>query len=86
MQRYEMGKALMGHLQFLNQDGEWESFPSPEQEANLRANAELLEELGYKLICQMCNKFPNALQIRQRYLKHEWTCEGCGTVNSAGKA
>ena len=76
----------MGHIQFLNQDGEWESFPTPEQEANLRENAKLLEELGYKLICQLCNKFPNAMQIRQRYLKHEWTCESCGTINSAGRA
>ena len=76
----------MGHIQFLNQDGEWESFPTPEQEANLRANAELLEELGYKLICQLCNQFPNSQQIRERYLKHEWTCEKCNTVNSAGRA
>ena len=44
----------MGHIQFLNQDGEWESFPNEEQAANLKANAELLEELGYKLICQLC--------------------------------
>ena len=76
----------MGHIQFLNQDGEWESFPTPEQEANLRENAALLEELGYKLICQLCNKFPNHNQIRSRYLKNEWTCEACGTINSAGRA
>jgi hypothetical protein len=47
----------MGHLQFLNQDGEWETFPTVEQQENLRANAEILEELGYKLICQLCNQF-----------------------------
>jgi hypothetical protein len=76
----------MGYIQFLNQDGEWEEFPNEEQRANLRANAELLEELGYKLICQLCNKFPTRAQIRIRYLLHEWTCEDCHTVNSAGKA
>jgi hypothetical protein len=76
----------MGHLQFLNQDGEWESFPTEEIEANIRENARQLEELGYLLICQMCNKLPNAQQIRQRYLKNEWTCEACHTVNSAGRA
>ena len=80
------GETLMGHLQFLNQDGEWETFPTPEQEENLRANAEVLEELGYKLICQLCNQFPSAKQIRDRYSKQEWTCEKCHTVNSAGKA
>ena len=76
----------MGHLQFLNQDGEWEQFPSEEQQANLRANAEVLEELGYRLICQMCNKFPNVRQIRDRCLKDSWVCEKCSTINSAGRA
>ena len=80
------GEAIMGHIQFLNQDGEWESFPTDEQEANLRENAKTLEELGYQLICQGCNKFPNATQIRERWLKHEWTCGACGVVNSAGRA
>jgi hypothetical protein len=80
------GESLMGYIQFLNQDGEWEEFPNEEQRANLKANAELLEELGYKLICQLCNKFPTRAQIRTRYLLHEWTCEDCHTVNSAGKA
>ena len=73
----------MGYVQFLNQDGEWEEFPNEEQRANLRENAKLLEELGYKLICQLCNKFPNRQQIRERYLKHEWICSDCGTINSA---
>ena len=76
----------MGHIQFLNQDGEWEQFPNEEQQANLRENAKLLEDLGYMLICQLCNKFPNRQQIRRRYLQNEWTCEECGTYNSAGKA
>lgn len=76
----------MGHLQFLNQDGEWEQFPTEEQQANLKANAEVLEELGYRLICQMCNQFPNVRQIRDRYLKDSWVCEKCSTINSAGRA
>jgi hypothetical protein len=80
------GKAIMGYVKFLNQDGEWEEFPNEEQRANLIANAALLEELGYKLICQLCNKFPTRSQIADRYLKHEWTCEECHTINSAGKA
>jgi hypothetical protein len=80
------GEKVMGYIQFLNQDGEWEQFPNEEQRANLRANAELLEELGYNLICQLCNKFPTRAQIKSRYLLHEWVCEECGTVNSAGRA
>jgi len=76
----------MGHLQFMNQDGEWEQFPTPEEEANLRANAEALEDLGYKLICQMCNTMPTFQQMRQRWMMKEWKCNKCGTVNSAGRA
>ena len=76
----------MGHIEIMNQDGEWEQFPTEEQQANLRENAKLLEELGYKLICQLCNKFPNRTQIRSLYLKNEWTCDKCNTVNSAGRA
>jgi hypothetical protein len=76
----------MGYVQFLNQDGEWEEFPNEEQRENLRANALVLEELGYKLTCQLCNKFPTRKQITDRYMLHEWTCEDCHTVNSAGKA
>ncbi len=68
------------------EDGEWETFPSPEQEANLRANAAVLEELGYRLICQLCNQFPSPVQIKNRYLQQEWQCEKCHTINSAGKA
>jgi hypothetical protein len=77
---------LMGYVTFMNQDGDWEEFPNDEQRANPRENAKLLEELGYALICQMCNMFPTRQQIRERYLKHEWTCLDCGTINSAGRA
>jgi hypothetical protein len=80
------GETLMGHVQFLNQDNEWESFPSEEEEANLRANAEALELLGYMLICQMCNSVPTWNQIRHRWINKEWTCNTCHTINSAGKA
>ena len=76
----------MGHVEFLNKDNEWERFPSEEEEVNLRANAEALEELGYKLICQMCNAVPTYRQIKDRWLLKEWTCQSCHTVNSAGKA
>lgn len=75
----------MGHIEFLNQDNEWERFPTEEEEANLRANAQALEDLGYKLICQMCNAIPTWTQIRQRWIMKQWECK-CGAVNSAGRA
>ena len=82
----DRGGGIMGYIKFYNQDGEWETFPTAEEEANLRANAIALEELGYKLICQMCNVMPNWIQIRQRYMLKEWQCKNCHTRNSAGKA
>ena len=48
----------MGYVTFLNQDGEWEQFPNEEQQANLRENALLLEELGYKLSASYAISFP----------------------------
>jgi hypothetical protein len=80
------GAEIMGHIEFLNQDNEWERFPDEEQEANLRANAAALEELGYTIICQMCNTVPTRSQIQTRFLRNEWICNQCNTVNSAGKA
>ena len=76
----------MGRLQFLNQDNEWENFPTDEEITYLRANLAALEELGYSLVCQMCNTLPTKAQIQTRWIKHEWTCAVCNTVNSAGKA
>ena len=81
-----MGETLMGYVTFLNQDGEWEQFPNEEQQANLRENAKLLEELGYQLICQLCNTPPTVYQIKQRAMQQSWKCDKCGTLNSAGKA
>ena len=76
----------MGKLQFMNQDGEWENFPTDEELAYYRANIEALEQAGFALVCQMCNKTPNRSELQLRMLKHEWTCSVCHTVNSAGRA
>lgn len=75
----------MGKLYFQNQDNEWEEFPDEEAMAHIRASAQILQDLGYAIICQGCNKPPSVQQIKTRYIQHSWTCE-CGTVNSAGKA
>lgn len=76
----------MGKLYFKNMDEEWEEFPSDEQLEAARNSAYILEELGYKIICQMCNEAPSIKQIKERAKHNEWTCPKCNTVNSAGKA
>ena len=76
----------MGKLYFKNMDGDWEQFPSDE---DLQAAADAaydLQELGFAIICQLCNTPPTVSQIKQRALQHEWKCFECHTINSAGKA
>ena len=77
---------MMGKLYFKNLDNEWEQFPTDEQLEAARDAAYDLEEIGFKLICQMCNERPTVREIKARVLHHEWTCPKCHTINSAGKA
>jgi predicted RNA-binding Zn-ribbon protein involved in translation (DUF1610 family) len=80
------GEVVMGKLYFKNLDNEWEQFPTDEQLEAARDAAYDLEEIGFKLICQMCNERPTVREIKERMVHNEWTCTKCGTVNSAGKA
>jgi hypothetical protein len=76
----------VGKLYFQNQDGEWEQFPTDEQLQAAQAAAQDLQELGFAIICQLCNTPPTIAQIKQRALQNEWKCEKCHTINSAGRA
>jgi len=67
-------------------DDEWEQFPTDEQLQAAQAAARDLQELGFAIICQLCNTPPTVQQIKQRALQNEWKCEKCHTINSAGKA
>jgi hypothetical protein len=80
-----VGSLNVGKLFFQNQDNEWEEFPDEEAMAHIRASAQILQELGYAIICQGCNEHPTVQQIKTRYLQQSWTCK-CGVINSAGKA
>jgi hypothetical protein len=76
----------MGKLYFRNMDDEWEQFPTDEQLQAARESAHHLQELGFAIICQLCNTPPTVQQIKQRALQNEWKCDKCHTINSAGKA
>jgi hypothetical protein len=76
----------VGKLYFRNQDEEWEQFPTDEQLQAARESAHHLQELGFAIICQLCNTPPTVQQIKQRALQNEWKCDKCHTINSAGKA
>jgi len=76
----------MGKLYFKNLDNEWEQFPTDEDLEAARKSADDLEDLGFRIICQMCNERPSIREIKERMVHAEWTCPKCHTVNSAGKA
>jgi len=78
-------EQIVGRLYFQNQDNEWEEFPDEEAMAHIRASAQILQDMGWAIICQGCNEHPTILQIKHRYMKQSWTCK-CGVVNSAGRA
>jgi hypothetical protein len=67
-------------------DDEWEQFPTDEQLHAAQQSAHHLQELGFAIICQLCNTPPTVQQIKQRALQNEWKCDKCHTINSAGKA
>ena len=77
---------IVGKLYFQNQDNEWEEFPSDEDLQAARNAAYDLQELGFAMICQLCNTAPTVAQIKHRALQHSWKCDKCHTINSAGRA
>jgi hypothetical protein len=48
-------KDLMGRLQFMNQDGDWESFPTEDEIARSKEVQAILEEFTFMTRCCLCN-------------------------------
>jgi hypothetical protein len=79
-------EQIVGKLFFRNMDDEWEQFPTDEELQMARDSAQDLQNLGFAIICQLCNTPPTIYQIKQRALQQTWKCDKCATLNSAGKA
>jgi len=71
----------MSHLEFLNQDNELEIYPTEESLHAIREAVKVLEDLGFAMICQMCNEPPTLKQIKDRTIRNFWKCEKCNTNN-----
>lgn len=73
----------MSGLQFMNQDGEWEKFPSDSELAELAQKKEVLDALRVRIICHLCNepvpKEELAFYIQGQILS--WSCKKCHAVN-----
>lgn len=83
----------MGTLEFMNQDGEWEKFPSDEE-------MQILREMQYAseppvrpeitTVCHLCNEpFPMESIVvtgGNPIAGYTWSCPKCHAITSTGKA
>jgi hypothetical protein len=73
----------MSSLQFMNQDGEWENFPTDSELAEKAKHQELLNSLQVRIICHLCNEpVPReelAFWVQGTILT--WSCKKCHAVN-----
>jgi RNase P subunit RPR2 len=84
----------MGSLEFMNQDGEWEKFPSDEQMmalaelTNARTEPPIHPEM--KTVCHLCNEpFPMEEIVvtgGNPISGYTWSCPKCHAITSTGKA
>ena len=75
----------MSGLQFMNQDGEWEKFPSDGELAELARKKELLDSLQVRIICHLCNE-PVAKDELAFWIEGQaitWSCKKCHAVNES---
>ena len=85
----------MGHMEFMNQDGEWEKFPSDE-EMKILNEARMLTEQSLPMhpqittVCHLCNEPFPIEQIKitggNPVAGYTWSCPKCHAITSTGKA
>jgi hypothetical protein len=75
----------MSGLQFLNQDGEWEKFPSDDELYEKARQREMLNALQVRILCHLCNEPVSSTElafwIEGRALT--WSCQKCHAVNES---
>ena len=75
----------MSGLQFMNQDGEWEHFPSDDELAQVAKHKELLNALQVRILCHLCNepvpKEELAFWVEGQSLT--WSCKNCSAVSES---
>jgi hypothetical protein len=75
----------MSGLQFMNQDGEWEKFPTDDVLYEKARQREALNALQVRIICHLCNEpCPSdelAFWIEGQSLT--WSCKKCHAVNES---
>jgi hypothetical protein len=77
------GDAMTG-LEFMNQDGEWERFPTDEELIAKKEIAESIDALKVRIICHLCNEPAPTDKIHffQMGAGLTWSCEKCHAVST----
>jgi hypothetical protein len=83
----------MGTLEFMNQDGEWEKFPSDEEMQILKELQEVASppiRPDITTVCHLCNEpFPMEEIVvtgGNPVAGYTWSCPKCHAITSTGKA
>ena len=76
----------MSGLQFMNQDGEWESFPTDDElYTKARQRKEVLDAIQVRILCHLCNepvpKEELAFWVEGQALT--WSCKKCSAVSES---
>lgn len=79
------GESIMGRLQWMNQDGEWESFPTEDEIARSKEVQAILEEFTFMTRCCLCNDSIPVSEIKVNLVNKAWSCLKCHTVNGLTK-
>jgi RNase P subunit RPR2 len=75
----------MSRLEFMNQDGEYEKWPSDEELLEKARQQEMLNTLQVRVICHLCNEPIPTTEIavwREGQLI-TWSCKKCHAVNES---
>jgi len=78
-------ESIMGSLQFMNQDGEWESFPTEDEIARSKEVQAILEEFTFMTRCCLCNESIPVSEIKVNIRNKAWSCKKCHAVNGITK-
>jgi hypothetical protein len=75
----------MSGLQFMNQDGEWESFPTDDVLYEKARQREFLDALQVRIICHLCNEpiDRTEMAVWREGQALTWSCKKCHAVNES---
>jgi len=74
----------MSGLEFMNQDGEWERFPTDEELLAKKELNETIDALKVRIICHLCNEPApkDKLVFFQLGTAISWSCDKCHAVST----